>query len=236
VSAITPGDVFERLAAADPARSHAPFNPTSLRGQAIFERSLAGPPRRRFWTRRRVVAVVVSAAVAGAAAAAWLHRKHPTRVESIACYQTAALHTSLYVVSPDPDPISACRDLWVNGPIARTDRPPPLIGCVIPTGVLGVFPGGPSTCARLHLSTAASLVPADRVVGVLGDRLADAFNRAAPCLSPEAGRATAAQALSDLRLKKWRVAAGASTAARPCVSYTLDELNKRVVLVPYPRR
>jgi hypothetical protein len=235
MSAITPGDVFERLAAADPARSHAPFNPTSLRGQALFERSLTPPPR-RFWTRKRVAAVVVATAVAAAAAFAWTHRKHPTRVQSIACYQTASLKSSLYVVTPDPDPIASCRDLWVNGPIARTGRPPPLVACIIPTGVLGVFPGGPSTCARLHLSTAASLVPADRKVAALRDRLVAAFGTSG-CLAPDEGRAVAAQALSELRFRGWRIAAsGPFGADRPCVSYSLDEVNKTVFLVPYPRR
>jgi hypothetical protein len=237
-------DVFALLAAADPARRTALFEPASPQGRAVLARAYAMEPavepvaiagRRR---RRRVVAVAVAAAVAAAAAAAWISSRQPTHTLNVGCYAEARLDASTLVVDARPgQAVEACAQVWREGAFgsAAAASPPSLAACTLSTGAVGVFPGGPAACARLGLPVTQTTRPGPDRVGAVQARLHAAAASSA-CLPPAQARTTAEDALADAGLSDWRVTGTGFTEARPCATYVFDEANKRVGLVPSPPR
>jgi hypothetical protein len=234
-------DVFERLRAADPAAAAPPFDPASAQGQAVLERALSGARRRRGPRRFAAVALVVAAA-AGAAAAGFLDSRKPAAALDVACYTAARLDASASVVRARPDrAVEACRTLWRDGTLGPAASPPHLVACVLSTGVVAVFPGGPGTCAELHRPVASpGPSPAVDKVATLRDRLIGASN-ATGCLAPDEARADAEGALRDLGISGWSVVVGPGAsghgfdADRPCATFAFEQDRKQIVLVPFPR-
>jgi hypothetical protein len=235
-------DVFELLAAADPARRAATFDPASARGQAVLARAYETEPSTTpvtpLATRRRgrMVVVLVAAAVA-AAAAAWLYHRTPTHTVNVGCYAEARLDASTFVVDARPgQAVQACAQLWREGAFGPVAGPAPaLAACTLPTGGVGVFPGGPAACARLRLPVTQTTRAGPDRIGAVVARL-QAAAASSSCLSPESARTTAQAALAEAGLADWRVVGTDFSHARPCATFSFDEANKRVLLVPAPRR
>jgi hypothetical protein len=240
-------DVFELLAAADPARRAATFDPGSARGQAVLARAYATEtsvtpvtPLSTTRRRRRVVAVLVAAAVA-AAAAAWVYRRTPTHTVNVGCYAEARLDASTFVVDARPgQAVQACAQLWREGVFGPTTgspagTAPALAACTLSTGAVGVFPGGPAACARLRLPVTQTTRAGPDRIGAVVARL-QAAAASSPCLSPDSARTEAQAALAEAGLNDWRVKGTGFSDARPCATFSFDEANKRVLLVPAPRR
>jgi hypothetical protein len=144
----------------------------------------AAPMRPTSARRRRVTLGLAAAGLAlagGGVAAAVLATQQPTDTDIVRCFAVATTAVDDSTLSIDaawataPDstrPSSAdravtlCTSLWERGELAvtaphvrpdaaGTARPvPPLQTCVLPSGIVGVFPGGPDTCASLRLPAA----------------------------------------------------------------------------------
>jgi hypothetical protein len=251
---------FEVLAAADPGRN-AVFEPESARGQVVYERALAagsgaGRPRTRV-SVRVLAAVAVALALLGLGAAAYLNSRRPTHSLGVGCYAANRLDAATFVVQARArHEVDACAALWRDGtlgsPGSTGSAVPPLVACVLPSGAVGVFPGGPSTCAQLQRPVASTVAPsppsslgtappAGDVVIALRDRLV-AAGRATPCLRPDDARATVRQAFADLGLSDWTMVVGPGPTgqgydgSRPCTTFSFEQEQRRVVLVPSPSR
>lgn len=236
-------DAFEILAAADPTLGTPGLDPASPRGRAVLERAITTRPvvidiRRR----RAVVAVAVGLAVLGAAAAAWVNSRRPTHTLSIGCYAEARLDANTFVISArEGRAVEACLVLWRTGTFGAPSSPR-LVACVLESGAVGVFPGDRATCARLERPPAETIPPPSGTllserVRELQDRLVAAYNETT-CLDRIAAGALAKETLRELGLGDWSVKSPVLgfDDERPCVSWHIDEPNKTVNMVPFPRR
>lgn len=235
-------DAFEILAAADPTLGAPGLDPASPRGRALLERAITTRPvvidiRRR----RAAVAVAVGLAVLGAAAAAWVNSRRPTHTLSIGCYAEARLDANTYVISArEGQAVEACLELWRTGTFGAPSEPG-LVACVLESGAVGVFPGDRTTCAGLKRPPAETVPPSGTVlserVRTLQDRLVGAYN-ATTCLEVPEASALAKSTLRELGLRDWSVKSQplGFDDERPCVSWVIDEPNKTVHMVPFPRR
>ncbi|HEV7886210.1 MAG TPA: hypothetical protein VGO92_01540 [Acidimicrobiales bacterium] len=252
-------DPFEALAGADPARGHEGFDPTSAVGRDVLRRAMGdaalGQPsepsdlaaaRRAAMRRRAVVAAALALAVAGAAAAAWVSSRRPTHTLDVGCYAEARLDAATFVVrTSESQAVEGCRDLWRSGTFGVPQDPPLLAACVLESGAVGVFPGGPETCIRLQRPTASTLPPttvpaSDRLVE-LRNRLAAAAT-ADRCIAPDDARALVSRAFTELGLSDWTMETGPGASgqgfdeSRPCATFSIEEEQHKVTLVPFPRR
>jgi hypothetical protein len=134
-------------------------------------------PARRGWRvgrRPRRVAVVAAAAAVlvglGGTAVAMLAFEHAPVRDLAHCFPYATTDVDRPGLGPDvtlaggadsaAQALDLCRAEWRSGALVATPpyvgtpggtpQPvPPLVACVLPTGVVGVFPGPPETCTRL---------------------------------------------------------------------------------------
>lgn len=239
-------DPFEALKAANPVPDAA--------GLTLPERDIAGEVvhaldarsarrRRRAWT-----VPLVAAAVLGSAAAAYIATRHPTHTASVGCYSAASLKADTAVVNRDgTSPVEACTRAWEEGAVGPGPVPH-LAACVLPSGAIGVFPAkDESICSRLGsaVATPPSTEPtAPRSAGTpdvagLGDALAERSSQQS-CLAPDEARRFVADQLQAHRLPDWRIddvgGPDSYTGQRPCVTFSIDEPARKVLLVPSPPR
>jgi hypothetical protein len=141
-------------------------------GEGTAEPQPAASRPRTAWTRRRRIVVSLSTAgvvlVGGTAAAAIAWERASVRSQAH-CFPFAT--TDFYNPAYGPDTtqsggdsarsaVDACRATWAAGLLSSTPpytgsgvpaSPPPLVACVLPDGVVGVFPGDGATCGKLGL-------------------------------------------------------------------------------------
>lgn len=156
---IDTNDPLERLRAANPV----PLAEVALLppDPVLFDRitsALPGPvadrPRRR--RARRLVPVLLVTSLLGGAVAYGLLRGDVASPETVACFERGDLTASVEVPSVGAaGPVEACASLWRRGALGGGTEVPPLVACVLPTGVAGVFPVTPGT----DVCTALNLVP-----------------------------------------------------------------------------
>ncbi len=155
---INTSDPLERLRAVNPVP---PAEVALLQPDPVlFDRITSAPPARRAAPllrrrrgRRLVPALVVTSLLGGAVAYALL-RGEVTRPETVACFERADLSATTAVPKVGAaGPIEACADVWRRGTFGGVAEVPPLVACVLPTGVAGVFPatGGADVCTALNL-------------------------------------------------------------------------------------
>lgn len=233
-------DPFELLRQADPCP-----DPMGLEAPAdVVEATLgAGRTRRRSWrgVGRLAVVVAVGAAAAAAAAAAFVTTREPAHTVSVGCYASASLDADTAVVAlDDRTPTEACTAAWREGAIGE-GAVPPLQACVLPSGGIGVFPGGaPAVCRRLGNDAApAPSSPTTGDTAELRQALA-AADKETSCFEPDVARDIARRELRHLGLHDWRVRMGGPDTGRtfgpdhPCATFSVEEPSKTVVLVPVP--
>lgn len=251
-------DPLERLRASNPVPRAAVdlLRPDPL----LFDRITSAPPapradpRRR---RRRLVPVLAATSLVGGAVAYAVLRADVTRPERIACFERADLAAATEAPRVEAaGPIEACADLWRRGVLGSGTDVPPLVECVLPSGVAGVFPAaaGADVCTALNLVPASSappaptapapgLAPAPPSTADLNTRILT-FRDAvlaqfldSPCMAPAAGADIVRRELDRAGLGDWTVVSGGYTAERPCASLSFRSEERQVVLVPAtPRR
>jgi hypothetical protein len=230
-------DPFELLRQADPCP-----HPMGLAApDGIVEGTLAaGRTRRRRWRVGRLgVAVAVGAT---AAAAAFVSTREPVHTVSVGCYSDASLDADTAVVALDGRaPTEACAAAWQEGAVG--DGPvPELQACTLPSGGIGVFPGGaPAVCQRLGHNAAP--VPSSSTAGDGTTELRQALAAASKdsrCLEAEAARDLVRRQLQRLGLPDWQVQMNDPASGRtfgpdyPCATFSTDESRKTVFVVPVP--
>lgn len=142
-------DVLDRLRAADPLADRPRPDPADA--VAMRDRILAMDPevadldQRRQRRRRLIVAGIALAAAAATAAAILVSTRRPSHFSSVGCYAEAATDADTTVVAATgSSPVDPCRQLWESGDmdpsVTSPDEVPPLVGCVLESGAVGVFP------------------------------------------------------------------------------------------------
>jgi hypothetical protein len=260
---IDTNDPLERLRAANPVP---PTEVVLVRpDRVLFDRITSTPlapvaarlHRRR--TRRLVPALVVTSLLSGAVAYALL-RGEVSNPETVACFETADLTSATDVaVVGAAGPIDACAGLWRRGVFGAGREVPPLVACVLPAGVAGVFPAiaGADVCTSLNLvpitptqppalpTTVPGPAPAPppapaadlntRIVNFRDAVLGQFID--APCLAPATAEDIVRRALDREGLGDWTILSTGYTAERPCATLSLRPEQRQVVLVPgTPRR
>lgn len=258
-------DPLERLRAVNPVP---PAEVARLRPDPVlFDRitsalpvRTADPLRGRRWRRRLVPALIVTGALGGAVAYSVL-RGGVTTPERVACFERAdRLATTAGVSVGAAGPVEACAGVWRSGAFGDVREVPPLVACVLPSGVAGVFPAtaGADVCTALNLvpitpspapppPTTAPPGPAppptQPVAADLNTRILN-FRDAvlgqfidAPCVAPATGADIVRRELDRAGLGDWTVVGGAFTPERPCATLSLRPDERQVLLVPgTPRR
>ena len=258
-------DPLERLRAVNPVL---PAEVALLRPDPVlFDRITSAPPvrtadplrTRRRRRRRLVPALIVTSALGGPVAYSVL-RGGVTTPETVACFERADLLATTAGVSVGAaGPVEACAGVWRRGEFGGVTEVPPLVACVLPSGVAGVFPAptGADVCTALNLvpitpppqpppTTAApgpAPPPTQPVAADLNTRILN-FRDAvlgqfvdAPCVAPATGAEIVRRELDRAGLGDWTVVSGAFTAERPCATLSLRPEERQVLLVPgTPRR
>lgn len=256
-------DPLERLRAVNPVP---PAEVPLLRPDPVlFDRITSSPPvrtpdplRGRRRRRRLVPALIVTSALGGAVAYSVL-RGGVTTPETVACFERADLLATTAGVSVGAaGPVEACAGVWRRGEFGGVTEVPPLVACVLPSGVAGVFPAtaAADVCTALNLvpitpapppPTTAPPGPAppptQPVAADLNTRILN-FRDAvlgqfidAPCMAPATGADIVRRELDRAGLGDWTVVSGAFTAERPCATLSLRPDERQVLLVPgTPRR
>lgn len=260
---IDTSDPLERLRAVNPVTAAAALliepDPVLLRrllaGASPAVTGRAAPRRRR---GRRLVPALIATSVLGGAGAYGVLRDGVSRPGTVACFELADLTAFTEVVrAPAAGPVEACAGLWRRGVLGAGTEVPPLVACVLPSGVAGVFPApaGADVCTALDLvpvspaparpsnpgqpgqpvppQPSAPGVTTDVATRIVGFRdAAVAAFLAAPCVSPEAGEDIVRRELARAALGDWTVVRGPFSADRPCATVSVQAEERQVFLVP----
>lgn len=259
---IETSDPLERLRAANPLP---PADVALLRPDpALFDRITSAPPgpvavrlRRRPRGRRLVPALVATSLLGGAVAYGVL-RGDVSRPETVACFERADLSASTEAARVEAaGPIEACAGVWWMGTFGTGTEVPPLVACVLPSGVAGVFPvtAGADVCTALNLvpitptqpppptsTTTPRPAPAPPPAADLNTRILNFRDSVvgqfidAACIAPAAGEELVRRELERAGLGDWTIVSTGYTAERPCATLSLHPDQRQVVLVPAPPR
>ena len=190
-------------------------------------------------TRRRFVAAVAVVVASALSVGFTVHALSAdvTQPTGVGCYASADLGADTAVVSADGrSPVAVCEELWQRGDVGSWPVPA-LAACVLPSGAVGVFPGGRATCATLDLAPldeAAYLAGAGDFIA-LRTALVDRF-LASGCLDRPGATRVVEDELSAQGLGSWRIVTPTGfTTDRPCASLALEPAARTVLLVPAPR-
>jgi hypothetical protein len=197
--------------------------------------------------RRRVALVLVPAVIVLLGLTGFTTyalTREPTHLESVGCFETAALDGNIAIVNADGrDPTAICGDLWREGAMGDGPEPESLAACVLETGAIGVFPSsGEDACEQLGL---ADLPPTYAVEGMrfaeLRDAIVDHLGEPASgsslgdqkCVGEDEARALVRRELDAHGYGDWGIELSQDfTAERPCAEASFDGEKKTVVLIP----
>jgi hypothetical protein len=248
---MTSRDPFEILVRSNPVdRDRLPEVSESAHGRALLEEIIdmgqpitttapapAPAPSPRVRRSRRLIPIATAAAVLSMGFTVYAMTRDVTEPTGIGCYAKADLDAKTVVVGADGRPPAAiCEAVWAAGAFGSGEMPP-LAACVLTTGAVSVFPGGPQTCATLELAVLNDAAYSDQVGEFVAFRTAivERF-REAGCLNEQAARETVQDELSTRGIQGWTVVTETKlSAARPCASLAFEPEARRVSLVPIPR-
>ena len=235
-------DLFDLLRAGDPAPLDVTDSASSAHGRRTLATVMArgadqdiAHHRRR---RRRLIAAITIIAALTTAAAWYLSTRPITDTGGTLCYDEPALDANAILVPFDQSPsVEACAQLWLNGDLPVEAPPateiPDLIGCVLDSETLAVFPSTNETlCAQLGLTEPDTSVSIDPITE-LRDRLTASINQTT-CLNLEQAQQQVRAHLIELGFTDWQITTQTADPARPCTSYGLDAANQTIILVPIP--
>jgi hypothetical protein len=191
-----------------------------------------GRPRRLVWA---IAAILIALLLT--AAAIVISRKGSDPV-GISCYaQPSRDGAQAVVMASAPSAIETCAQAWRDGRIGRPPQEPPaMVGCVLQSGVVGVFPSDdPGLCDRLGFARhdPSQRFDLDPAV-ILAGRLADHF-RALGCPDAATTEAFIRQQYAELGLSNWEIRTVPSPP-RPgiCTVGVVDARARTVRLAPLP--
>jgi hypothetical protein len=174
--------------------------------------------------------------------------REPTHLDSLGCYETAALDGNITVVKSDGrDPTVICGELWHDGVMGPGPAPESLAACVLDTGAVGVFPSSrEDACEQLGLADLPPTYAAeqkrfaelrDALEDHLGEPGTSIRERGPQCVGEEEARALVRRELDahgydDWAIEVLEVDGDGFTAERPCTEASFDGERKTVLLVP----
>lgn len=199
--------------------------------------------------RRRAMLIAVPAVLLALAATGFTTyalTREPAHLESIGCFDRAALEANTSVVSADGrHPVEICREVWASGGVGPVEPPATLAACVLESGAVGVFPGGSETCARLGLADLPASYARDAkrfaalrdaLVAKIGQPGSGSSLPTGPCVGERAARAIVREELDERGFGDWSVEVTAPFSdARPCASLGFDGAEKIVYVIPAER-
>lgn len=199
--------------------------------------------------RRRFVLVLIPAVIAILAVTGFTTyalTREPTHLETVGCYDRAALDANVAVVGADGrDPTAICTEIWQSGEGEAVPRN--LAACVLETGAIGVFPSsGASTCETLGLADLPASYAVegkrfaalrDAIVEQLGEPASGSSRGSSKCVGEDKARALIRRELDTHGYGEWGIVVTADyTAERPCTEVYFDGEKKVVELIPVWRR
>lgn len=239
---MSPDELDDALRALDPVDAAAVPDAADSRARAIRDQVLAEVQPRRRAGRVLVAAVAATMVlVGGTVAATLLTQREVTDPAAVVCFEAADLESSRAAVSVDEPSVAACAELWTGATFSlagvRPGDVPPLAGCTLEAGLLGVFPAVTAVepedvCGQLGLpvATLGRIDANPNLVGVLGERLPPGS-----CVELDEAAEISRAALDELALDDWTVVVSTdATDDRPCASFSVDRGALQVVLVPVP--
>ncbi len=242
---MTPDDPFEWLRSRNPVSDPSALpepqaDPTALGVLRRIRTSETGGRGRRHRRlgRRLLIPVAVGAALATTAAAAWVLNRPPDDPTQVACFREVDLSSSdIIALTAGSDPIAQCGQVWDEGEFAGSGSSPELAPCVLPSGIVGVFPavkGDP--CVRLGLDAADLTVTLESAALLaLQKSLVERFAR--ECVPIDGAAEIVESEIDRAGLHGWAVTPpDARPPARPCASVSIDAPTRTVTLVPIPAR
>jgi hypothetical protein len=201
--------------------------------------------RRRRQRRALVLVPALLAFLAVTGFTTYALTREPTHLESIACYDRAALDADVAIVSSDErHPVDTCGEVWRTGGFGQERQSPRLAACVLQTGAIGVFPrSGGETCAELGLADLPPSYPdaAARFAGLqaaifakVGDPASGSSRGGPQCLGVDDAQMIVRRELVVRGYADWEIqlAGGEFSAAQPCTDVSFDSAGKTVLLTP----
>jgi len=226
------------------ARSLRPGQLERRRNHLVSELRVNAERGRRRRRRVTLIAVpVVLLALAATGFTTYALTREPTQLESIGCFDRAALEANTTIVSADGrHPADICREIWASGGMGRTEPPSSLAACVLDTGAVGVFPGRSGTCARLGLADLPASYARearrfsalrDALVARLGEEGTGTSLPKGPCIGERDARAIVREELDVRGFDDWSIEVTAPfSEGRPCASLAFDGAEEVVYLIP----
>jgi len=225
-----PGDTLvEALRRANPVPADQVAGRRSMpSAHALYADVISQRPRR---VRKRVLLIAIAIVLLTVIliAAMFVRRESNSVGSAPVCYSSASM-TSSRVVAIGDDPRAACVGLWTHGRFG-SGAAPNFDVCVLPSGVLAVFPGeAGSVCPRLDLPESSG---DDRVA-----RFSDDISREVQgtCVGFDPAARIIKRAMHRLGVSGWTVTRGARAfdAIHPCASVAVDAAARKVIVVAYP--
>lgn len=249
---MTTRDPFEILLRSNPVeRDRLPEVSESAHGRALLEEIIdmaqpttktppapapAPAPRRFRRSRPPLIPVAAAAAALSLGFTVYAMNRDVTEPSGIGCYAAADVDANTVVVGADGRaPVAVCEAVWARGAFGPQETPP-LAACVLTTGAVGVFPGGPDTCEALELAPVDQSAYGAEAGGFITLRtaLVDRF-LGAGCVNEQAATDAVREELATQGASGWSVITKSRfTAARPCASLAFDAEDQKVILVPIP--
>lgn len=216
----------------------------------------AAPPRRRFQHRRTALLLPAALALIAATTAVFLTRD-VSEPAAVGCYQEASTDANVVVAATgnDDSAVDTCRQLWQEGAFGAVPPPAELTECVLPSGVVAVYPA--ADCSAVFQPDEAPQPTAPHIPGAAPDRplpptsqdhaatasqietardrlLAQLLEHECPSVEQAAELVT--EVLDQGLLPGWELeVASGFGPSRPCASLYFDEARKRIELVPLDR-
>ena len=190
-------------------------------------------------TRRRFVAAVAVVVASALSVGFTVHAltADATEATGVGCYASGGLGANAAVVRADGrSPVTVCEEVWRRGDVG-SGPVPALAACVLPSGAVGVFPGGRDTCASTALEPLdeAAYLAGTGDFTALGTALVDRF-LASGCLDRPGATRVVEEELGGHGLAGWKIVSPTRfTTDRPCASLAFEPAARTVLLVPMPR-
>lgn len=196
----------------------------------LQQRTAKPPIRRRISARL----VLVAALLTVGCTAGWLVLRTVTEPLTVACYAEASLETNIFVAAADgTDPIAPCVRAWRDGELGPSP-PPALMACLLPSGVVGVFPQRPvGACGDLGLPQPGGPHPEAMTLIDLDEAVSEGLGVA--CLTQHEARSLIQRELDSRGLDDWQILVDDRfTSAWPCASPAFDVSRRTITIVPVP--